>query len=78
VIPLVVDGSIVGSLLVVGSETDGGLVRTAEQVGTHVSRQVESAELHAAKARLAGAQRTALRSQMSPHFLFNALTAMPR
>jgi two-component system, LytTR family, sensor kinase len=76
VIPLVVDGSIVGSLLVVGSETDGGLVRTAEQVGMHVSRQVELAELHAAKARLAGAQLTALRAQMSPHFLFNALTAI--
>jgi two-component system, LytTR family, sensor kinase len=76
VVPLVVDGSIVGSLLVVGSETDGGLVRTAEQVGTLVSRQVELAELHAAKARLAGAQLTALRAQMSPHFLFNALTAI--
>jgi two-component system, LytTR family, sensor kinase len=76
VIPLVVDGSIVGALLVVGAETDGGLMRTAEQVGTHVSRQVELAELHAAKARLAGAQLTALRAQMSPHFLFNALTAI--
>jgi two-component system, LytTR family, sensor kinase len=76
VIPLVVDGSIVGSLLVARAEIDGGLVRTAEQVGTHVARQVELAELHAAKARLAGAQLTALRAQMSPHFLFNALTAI--
>jgi two-component system, LytTR family, sensor kinase len=76
VVPIVVDATVVGSLIAVGPEADGGLLRIADQVGLFVSRQVELAELHGAKARLAGAQLTALRAQMSPHFLFNALTAI--
>jgi two-component system, LytTR family, sensor kinase len=76
VVPIVVDSTVVGSLIAVGPKADGGLLRIADQVGLFVSRQVELAELHGAKARLAGAQLTALRAQMSPHLLFNALTAI--
>jgi two-component system, LytTR family, sensor kinase len=76
VTPLVVDGSVVGALTAAGGQADGGLLRLAEQVGRMVARQIEVSELHSAKTRLARAQLRALRAQMSPHFLFNALTAI--
>jgi len=74
--PLVVDERIVGTLQAFGPHTTAGLARAAEEVAQWVSSQLELAELDASRARLAEAELRALRAQISPHFLYNSLTAI--
>ena len=74
--PLVVDERIVGTLVAVAHQPDAVLVRTTAEVAQWVSSQLELAELDASRARLAEAEVRALRAQISPHFIYNALTAI--
>lgn len=76
IVPIVVGEDVVGTLAAYGSEAGPGLIRAAGEVSRWVSTQVELAELDVSRARLAEAEVRALRAQISPHFIFNALTAI--
>lgn len=76
VAPLVVDGRVVGSLAAYGESSSAGLVRATNEVARWVSAQLELAELDASRTRLMEAEMRALRAQISPHFVYNSLTAI--
>ena len=76
VCPLVLDDRVVGTLTAYDVEAGPGLVRAAGEVARWVSGQLELAELDESRSRLAEAQVRALRAQISPHFVYNALTAI--
>ena len=76
VAPLLLDDRVVGSLAAYGTAPSAGLVTAVAEVARWVTGQLELAELDESRARLAEAQVRALRAQISPHFVFNALTAI--
>lgn len=76
VAPLEVDGAIAGTLIVVASTTGKRLLRAADEAARYVSTQLELAELQESRAQLAMAEVRALRAQISPHFIYNALTTI--
>ena len=76
VAPLVLDDRVVGTVAAYGPAATPGLVTAVAEVARWVSGQLELAELDESRARLAEAQVQALRAQISPHFVFNALTAI--
>ncbi len=76
VAPLVLDERVVGTLGAYGSAANPALVTAVGEVARWVSGQLELAELDESRSRLAEAQVHALRAQISPHFIFNALTAI--
>ena len=76
VAPLVVDEHVVGTLAAYVESTSPGLIRTLEEVAQWVSGQLELAGLEDSRARLAEARVAALRAQISPHFVYNALTTI--
>lgn len=73
---LTVDERVVGSLSAYAPEATPGLVRAVGEVARWVSGQLALAELDLSRARLAEAQLRELRAQISPHFIYNALTAI--
>lgn len=76
VCPIVVDDRIVGTLQAYAEQASAGVARAADEVTRWVSGQLELAELTTSRARLAEAELTALRAQISPHFIYNSLTAI--
>jgi len=77
VAPIVVDDRIVGTVAALTpSDPSAGLVRATMETARWVSTQLELAELDQSRARLARAEVRALRAQISPHFIYNALTAI--
>jgi two-component system LytT family sensor kinase len=70
-------GSAPGTLVAVA---DGpvapGLVQATVETARWVAAQLAVAELDSSRARLARAEVRALRAQISPHFIYNALTAI--
>ncbi|MGH3936716.1 MAG: sensor histidine kinase [Pseudonocardiaceae bacterium] len=77
VAPLEVDGSVVGTFGVVSQRSaQVGVMRATTEVARYVSSQLELAELDESRSRLAHAEVRALRSQISPHFIYNALTTI--
>ena len=76
VAPLVLDDRVVGTVGAYGPAASPGLVSAVGEVARWVSGQLELAELDESRSRLAEAQVRALRAQISPHFIFNALTAI--
>jgi two-component system LytT family sensor kinase len=76
VAPLVVEDRVVGTLQVFGSSTSAGLLRATEEVAQWVSGQLALAELDASRTRLMKAEVRALRAQISPHFIYNSLSAI--
>jgi two-component system LytT family sensor kinase len=77
VVPLTTTDGVAGALLVLAAtEPAPGLVRAAIETGNWVSTQLSLAELDASRERLAQAQVRALRAQISPHFIYNALSAI--
>jgi two-component system LytT family sensor kinase len=75
-VPLVVEDSIVGTLIALVASAETGLLRTTEAVARWISTQVELSELDRSRARLAEAELRTLRAQISPHFVYNALTTI--
>jgi len=61
---------------VFGSSTSAGLLRATEEVAQWVSGQLALAELDASRTRLMEAEVRALRAQISPHFIYNSLSAI--
>jgi two-component system, LytTR family, sensor kinase len=77
VVPLETDGAIVGTLAALTTSTAGPvLLRATAEVARYVSSQLELAELDESPARLNRAEVRALRAQISPHFVYNALTTI--
>ncbi|HMD92008.1 MAG TPA: histidine kinase [Trebonia sp.] len=75
-VPIAVDGAVIGALAAVGPSADAALMRTAAEVARFVSTHLALAELDASRTRTVQAQLNFLRAQISPHFLYNALTAI--
>ena len=75
-VPLEVDGTAVGALAGLDASAEAALLRTAAEVASFVSTQLGLAELAAAKRRAEQAELQFLRAQISPHFIYNALTAI--
>ena len=73
--PLVVDDSpvvgVLGAALV--TEPGPGVLGAIAEVARYACGQIELAELDASRARLDRAEVRALRAQISPHFIYNAL-----
>ncbi|MDP9393376.1 MAG: histidine kinase [Actinomycetota bacterium] len=76
VAPLTVEDRVVGTLAAYGVTASAGLVRATNEVARWVSGQLELAELDASRTRLVEAEVRALRAQISPHFIYNSLTAI--
>ena len=74
--PLTVEDRVVGALAAYGTGASAGLIRATNEVARWVSTQVELAELDRSRTRLAEAEVRALRAQISPHFVYNSLTAI--
>jgi two-component system LytT family sensor kinase len=73
----IVDGeAVVGALVAYGRASSAMLVRAVEEVARWVSGQVELASADVARTRLMEAELRALRAQISPHFIYNSLTAI--
>ena len=79
VAPLVVDGQRVGSLVAFhasGAQLRPEDTRVTGEAASLVAAQLELAALEAQGERLARAELRALRAQISPHFVYNALAAV--
>lgn len=76
VVPLEVEGETRGALVILTGGDRKRLLRAAGEVADHVSTQLELAELQESKERLARAEVLALRAQISPHFIYNALNTI--
>jgi two-component system LytT family sensor kinase len=79
VAPLVVGGARAGTLVALfarGRRLSPEDTRTVQETASLVSAQIELSELEAQGERLARAELRALRAQISPHFIYNALAAV--
>ena len=74
--PIVVDGRVVGVLVAVADPMRAALVRAVGEVADWCAAQLALGELDASRAALAEAELRSLRAQISPHFIYNALTAI--
>ena len=70
-------GHLLGVLLVVTTRSPGpGMLGAVGEVARYAASQTELAELDASRARLDRAEVLALRAQISPHFIYNALNTI--
>ena len=76
VAPLTVEDRVVGTLQVYAPSASAGLVRASTEVARWVSGQLELAELDRSRSQMIEAEMRALRAQISPHFIYNSLTAI--
>ncbi|AZS35568.1 Sensor histidine kinase YpdA [Microbacterium lemovicicum] len=74
--PVVVDGVVWGAVVAFDDPVRAPLVRATGEVATWCAAQLALGELEASRTALAEAQLRALRAQISPHFIYNALTAI--
>lgn len=74
--PLAVEDRVVGALVVLTTTPSAGLVRATGEVARWVSSQLELAELDKSRTALMESEVRALRAQISPHFIYNSLTAI--
>jgi two-component system, LytTR family, sensor kinase len=74
--PLIVDGKTVGTLAAYNTTASVALTRAVCEVARWVSSQLELAQLDQSRTRAMEAEIRALRAQISPHFIYNSLTAI--
>jgi two-component system, LytTR family, sensor kinase len=74
--PLAVEDTVVGTLQVYVPTASASLIRATNEVAGWVSGQLALAEIDKARARLMEAEVRALRAQISPHFIYNSLSAI--
>jgi two-component system LytT family sensor kinase len=76
IVPLQVDGTVVGALATLDNSAPAGILRLCSEVAQFISTQLELSELDRSRQRLVQAELRFLRAQISPHFIYNALTAI--
>ena len=77
VVPLSAAGRPAGALVVLAGTAVGPfLVRASDETARFIATQLELADLAVSRADLARAEVRALRAQISPHFIYNALTTI--
>ncbi|GLZ32610.1 histidine kinase [Lentzea sp. NBRC 105346] len=76
VVPLRVEGDVTGTLIVVSGVASKRQIRMAEETARFVSTQLELEVLQKSRQALAQAEVRALRAQISPHFVYNALNTI--
>jgi two-component system LytT family sensor kinase len=74
--PIVDGDAVVGAVVAYSRGTSAMLVRAVDEVARWVSGQVELAAADRQRTRLMEAELRALRAQISPHFIYNSLTAV--
>jgi len=74
--PLVEGNTVVGALIACAPASSALLVRAVDEVARWTSSQLELAAANRQHARAVEAELRALRAQISPHFIYNALTAI--
>ncbi len=75
--PLTSDDVVIGALVAYSTHPAGpATVRAVEEVAAFASGQLDLAELDRTRARTAEAEVRVLRAQISPHFVYNSLTAI--
>ena len=75
--PLLTDDISAGVLVVASSDEPGpGRIGAITEVARYAASQLQLAELDASRARLDRAEVLALRAQISPHFIYNALNTI--
>ena len=74
--PLLDGDTVVGALVAYARDSSAMLVRAVDEVSRWVSGQIELASAEAQRTRLMEAELRALRAQISPHFVYNSLTAI--
>ena len=76
--PLLAEGGdVLGVLVVVTTRSPApGMLGAVGEVARYAASQIELAELDASRARLDRAEVLALRAQISPHFIYNALNTI--
>ena len=74
--PILIDGQVAGVVVAFAAPVPAALVRAAEEVADWCAAQVELGGLDASRTQLAEAELRSLRAQISPHFIYNALTAI--
>lgn len=71
------DGDVLGVLVAVNATPPGpGMLGAVGEVASYATSQLELAELDNSRARLDRAEVLALRAQISPHFVYNALNTI--
>ncbi|WP_158850743.1 sensor histidine kinase [Saccharothrix deserti] len=76
IVPLVVESEVAGTLIVVSGVANKRQIRMAEETARFVSTQLELEVLQKSRQALAQAEVRALRAQISPHFVYNALNTI--
>lgn len=76
VAPLVIDDLVLGAIAAFDRGAPAASVRTLTEMSRWMNGQLELAELDASRTRLVEAEVKALRAQISPHFIYNALNAI--
>jgi two-component system LytT family sensor kinase len=74
--PLTVDERVAGTLQVFATVASAGLIRATNEVAGWVSGQLELAAVDDSRRRMVEAEVRALRAQISPHFIYNSLSAI--
>ncbi|MBO9705851.1 MAG: sensor histidine kinase, partial [Arthrobacter sp.] len=67
---------VVGLLLAVSPSPGTGLLRATTELASWLGSQLELADLERSRTMLVEAELKALRAQISPHFIYNSLTAI--
>jgi two-component system LytT family sensor kinase len=76
VVPLIADGVTEGTVLLVADGAHTPLLRMADTIAGFIATQLELAKLDDSRQELAKAEVRALRAQISPHFVYNALNTI--
>lgn len=76
IVPLIVENDVAGTLIVVSGVANKRQIRMAEETARFVSTQLELEVLQKSRQALAQAEVKALRAQISPHFVYNALNTI--
>ncbi|SFQ45973.1 two-component system, LytT family, sensor kinase [Amycolatopsis arida] len=76
IVPIIVEDKTEATLIVVGRTRGKRLVQMADAVAQFVCTQFEAARLEETKHQLQQAEIKALRAQISPHFVYNALNTI--
>ncbi|WP_024876916.1 sensor histidine kinase [Saccharomonospora piscinae] len=76
IVPLLIEDEPEAVLIVVGRSRGRRIVKMSEAVATFIRTQLEAARLQDARQDLHQAEIKALRAQISPHFVYNALNTI--